>query len=319
VLVASSPAVEEVGVPLNRPLRFRFDQFLRPESVSRQSLRVTGGTIDPMTGGSVAGNEFIEPFYDLLERVVVFRLPDGERWVPRTRYTITLWQPSSNNGAGFRSIDGTELAAGLTIGFVTGDADDPAEPPPPPRVSYCGRCVDGAFLPGAREALQSCASAGCHDEQGPTPPLGLRLGSRASLEASALSLPALETLTGPGVRSVQRNGPIFGVNMPRIDPGNPGSSYLLYKMLLRPDAYAPAGDLALPPSLAAPSIEGEGRLGDLETQNLREAFVSGAPMPPPEGPAPGIERLRLLQAWIASGAALEDDAACPSACPPATP
>ncbi|HEU4534559.1 MAG TPA: hypothetical protein VFS00_10595 [Polyangiaceae bacterium] len=316
--MASLPAAEEAGVPLNRPLRFRFDRFLRPESVSRQSVRVTGGTFDPMTGAPVAGAEFIEPFYDLAERVAVFRLPEGERWFARTRYTVTLWQASANSGSGFRGVDGAELDATLTFGFVTGDADDPAEPPPPPLVSYCGRCVDGAFLPGARDALQRCASAGCHDEQGTEPPLGLRLGSRASLAAGVLSRPALETLTGPSVVAVQRTGPVFGVNMPRIDPGNPGTSYLLYKMLLRPDAYEPAGDLALPPSLAPPPLAGEARLGDAERQAARETFVSGAPMPP-EGPAPGLERLRLLQAWIASGAPLEDDAACPTACPPATP
>jgi hypothetical protein len=313
-VVASLPAAEDVGVPLNRPLRLRFDRFLRPDSVARQSVRVTGGTLDPKTGMPVAGNEFLEPFYDVPERAVVLRPSEGERWVPRTRYSVTLWQASANNGFGFRGVDGAELAAPVTFGFVTGDADDPAEPPPPSAVAYCGRCVDGAFLPGARDVLRPCAA--CHGE-GPDSPLGLRLDSAASLAATALGRPAVEALTGPSVSAAQRTGPVFGLNMPRIDPGYPGTSYLLYKLLLRDDGYSPAGDLALPPSLAPPPLAGDdvvraGIADDL--RDARERFLLGRPMPP-EGPAPGLERVRLLQAWIASGAPLDDDGACPSACP----
>ncbi len=312
--MASQPAAEEAGVPLNRPLRLRFDRFVRPDSVARQSLRVTGGTLDPMTGAPLAGTEFLEPLYDVAGRVAVFRPRDGARWVPRTRYTVTLYRASANGGFGFRGVDGAELAEGVTYGFLTGDADDPTEPPPPPRVSYCGQCVDGAWVPGARDVLQRCASAGCHDDQSPDPPLGLRLGSRASLEASALDRVALESLRGPSVTAVQRNGPVFGLNMARVDPGGPGTSYLLYKVLLREDAYLPAGDLALPAALAPPPFGGEGPPSADERQRLRERFVLGAPMPP-DGPALGSERVALLQAWVASGAPLEDDAACQSACP----
>lgn len=314
VLAASQPGAEEVDVPLNRPLRLRFDRFLRPDSVARQSVRVTGGTLDPMTGGPVVGAEFLEPFYDVAERVAVFRLPVGERWVPRTRYTVTFWRASENGGFGFRGVDGSELAASVSYGFTTGDGDDAAEPPPPFPVSYCGRCVDGAWVPGARDVLQRCATAGCHDEQGADPPFGLRLGSAASVVATALGRPAFETLLGPSVSTVQRNGPIFGLNMARIDPNNPGWSYLLYKVLLRSDAYDLVGDVALPASLAPPSVGGEGRPSEAELLGLSGRFVAGEAMPP-DGPALGSERVRLLQSWIAAGALVEDDAACLSACP----
>ncbi|HEU4410618.1 MAG TPA: Ig-like domain-containing protein [Polyangiaceae bacterium] len=314
-IVAQRPEAEETLVPLNRPLRLRFDRFLRPDSVARQSFRVTGGTFDPMTGAPVVGNEFLEPFYDVAERAVVFRLPEGERWVPRTRYTVTVWRATDNNGFGFRSIDGAELAATLNFGFLTGDADDPAEPPRPPVVSYCGRCEGGAFVPGARDVLQRCASAGCHGDDNPTPPLGLRLGSSASIAQSAFDLPARETLRGPSVNAVQRNGPAFGVNMARIDPDNPGWSFLLYKVLLREDAYVPVGDFALPASLGPLPLPGEGPPSAAALEFLGGRFVTGSPMPP-DGPALGSERVRLLQAWLASGAPLDDDAACPSACPP---
>ena len=311
-IVASRPAAEEVGVPLNRPLRLRFDRFLRPESAARQSVRVTGGTFDPMTGMPVAGTEFIEPFYDVPERAVVFRLPEGERWLPRTRYSVTLWRASQNNGLGFRGLDGAELEASVSFGFVTGDADDPAEASAAPSASYCGRCVDGAWRPGARDVLQACVS--CHGDEVVDPHVGLRLGSRASLTATALGRVAIESLTGPSVNAVQRTGPIFGVNMARIDPGSPGTSYLLYKLLLRDDGYAPAGDVALPPPLVPPPLDGEPAPTAVDVQALRETFVLGQPMPP-EGPAPGLERVRVLQAWIASGAPLEDDAACVASCP----
>lgn len=267
-----------------------------------------------MTGAPVVGTEFFEPTYDVAARAAVFRLRDGLRWVPRTRYTVTIWRASDNGNVGFRGADGAELSESVTFGFLTGDAEDPAEPPPPPPISYCGRCENGAFVPGARDVLQRCASAGCHDE-GPEAPFGLKLGSSASIAESALNLPARETQRGPSASAVQRNNLAFGVNMARIDPDNPGWSFLLYKVLLRDDAYEPAGDLVLPASLLPPPLGGESRPSEAALDFLRERFVHGSPMPP-DGPALGYERVRVLQAWLASGAPLEDDAACPSSCPP---
>ena len=53
-IVATSPTSEQTGVALDAALRIRFDRFLDSTSVVRQSVRITGGTLNP-DGSSVAG------------------------------------------------------------------------------------------------------------------------------------------------------------------------------------------------------------------------------------------------------------------------
>ena len=109
----------------------------------------------------------------------------------------------------------------------------------------------------------------------------------------------------------------FGRAMPLIDPGNPGNSYLLYKILI--------GQSAIDPSLPAEAAE---KLRQ-ETERLQAAFVVGTPMPPPparpalgfypEGPddqnvIPYVDGMDILSAWIVNGA-VPRDCSAPAAAP----
>jgi hypothetical protein len=86
--------------------------------------------------------------------------------------------------------------------------------------------------------------------------------------------------------------------MPIIDPDRPENSYLMYKLLLRPEAYLPGGpsDCTEPGSCVPPDPE--------ELDRLREWFVRGEPMPeaPPGESFVDHEALATLQAFIAAGA-----------------
>jgi hypothetical protein len=91
----------------------------------------------------------------------------------------------------------------------------------------------------------------------------------------------------------------FGVNMPIIDPERPDNSYLMYKLLLRPEAYLPGGadDCVEPGSCVPPE--------PAELERLREWFVRGDPMPQ-AGPGESFvdhDALATIQAFIAGGAA----------------
>jgi hypothetical protein len=305
-VVATSPADNQQDVATNAPIRVRFDRFLRPETAIRQSIRVTGGTIDAETGGAIAGETYLEPTYDAVERVVTFRLPAGSAWAPGVRYTVTLWAARDNGGFGAKAWDGQELAASVVFAFTPGTTTDDVAVAPVP-AAYCGSCVDNVPVLGARDVLRNCAISGCH--AGKEPEVGLNLEDRAGIERTALRLPAHETFTGPSSTDAPTNPNLFGVNMPIIDPGNPGNSFLLFKSMIRPDNYETnSGDEKKQLTSDQP-VGGEKTPSDAEIVRLENAFVKGQPMP--VFASIGIHQLRTLQAWIAAGAPLQDDASCP--------
>jgi hypothetical protein len=305
-VVATSPADNEQSVATNAAIRVRFDRFLRPETAIRQSIRVTGGTIDAETGGAIAGEAYLEPSYDAVERVVTYRLPAGSAWAPGVRYTVTLWAARDNGGFGTRAWDGQELEASVVFGFTPG-TEASEIPAPPVSAAYCGSCVDDVRILGARDVLRNCAISGCH--AGKEPEVGLNLEDRAGIERTALRLPAHETFTGPSSTDAPKNPNLFGVNMPIIDPGNPGNSFLLFKAMIRPDNYETnTGDDQKQLTSDQP-VGGEKTPSEAEIVRLENGFVKGQPMPVFQ--SIGIHQLRTLQAWIAAGAPLADDASCP--------
>ena len=296
-------------VPLDSALRVRFDRFLDPVTVVRQSVRITGGTLDA-NGNPIAGESFLLPTYDALERVAIFRPANGARWLPGVRYTVTLWAPVDRPG-GFRAWDGAALPASVTFSFtstVVGGA--PATEVAPVAASYCARCDGAIRRPGVSETLAgSCAHASCHGRDDPGgPAVGLDLGSFDGLRSTALGQIAHETLDGltetPEVLPSR-----FGVSMPVIDPGRPGNSYLFYKILIADRLWDDAGD---DDRFPAQPVGGSLRPDPAEIARLRETFVSGESMPlplqhDPTRPSPAaldLGRARALQSWISAGAPL---------------
>ena len=298
-LVASSPVAGEgtecttsdppdCGVPINTDITLRFDRYLRPASAVRQSLNVYTGSPENWVG-------ILLPEYDVVERVVTYRLTRVLE--PGTLYTVELLSPNEESSFGFQAFDGgalVEASAPLKFNFFTRRSSELATGVPLEEAPSCQRVLE-IF------ADAGCASVSCH--AGAMPMMGLGLDSVTSFRQTALGHVARETEIGPRVEVPLRNPARFGVQMPIVDPGQPGNSYLLYKLLRSPKSHWQDRDtaalcdsrypVALPPTCVEPGPE--------ELVRLREWFVRGDPMPP-AGTEVYRADLRLLQRFIASGA-----------------
>jgi hypothetical protein len=281
----NSPA--DCGVPVDAPIELRFDRFLLPNTVAGHSL------------GVYSGRSFarLEPTYDPVERVVVFRPGYGSTLVPGVLYEVDLPSPDTDpHGYGFRAFDGASLAPTASFSFRTARA---------PVV----RKVAAAPPPTCAQALGVFASGRCLACHGPNAdaPTGLALHSGAALDATAINRVAHEVDTAETAGSPLGDPPRFGTALPIIDPGSPATSYLIYKLLVSGANFGSTGaacdsDYAVASPSAgclAPAADERRRLGDW--------FVSGDPMPPPPSSlAAGIQDLRLLRDFIAAGADTSD-------------
>jgi hypothetical protein len=283
------PSADGCGVPTDTAITLRFDRFLLPSSAVRQSLLVYTGT---PTNAVPAGAE-LTPRYDLVTRSVRYGFPPGFRFHPNALYTVELPIYSENSQTGFRAFDGAPLAGTRPVrfAFFTGDGPAATSAPPSPAPS----CDEVA------QVFAGCAE--CHGELGvePAPRMGLSLVSWDGVATSAVGRPAHQTEIGE-TTGVTNEAPLrFGVNMPIIDPERPDNSYLLYKLLLRPEAYEPspsvADDCSASDSCAPPAAE--------ELERLRSWFVRGRGMPdvPPGESFVHHAEASLLERYIVTGAA----------------
>jgi hypothetical protein len=197
---------------------------------------------------------------------------------------------TGSNGFGFRAFDGAPLSktndAPVKLSFFTA-RETPVAIAPPEAPS----CFDASSV----ISRSGCAGGGCHS--GSNAPMGLRLDSREGLLDTAIAHVAHEADTGPVSGQAQVDPLRFGTGMPIIDPGAPGTSYLLYKLLTRPDNFGACTtkyNVELPEGVCPAPTEPERR-------RLLNWFVRLEPMPiglPLDG---GSQSLDLLQRFIASG------------------
>lgn len=279
------------GVPIDGDIILRFDRYLRPSTAVRQSIVV-------YTGSPVNGIGFLRPEYDVVERVVVYRLTAPLE--PGTLYTLELLTPGDTSPFGFQAFDGGRLeprVLPLKFNFFTRRSREPSERVPLEPVPSCERVVEILRQAG-------CAAAHCH--AGERGSMGLRLESPSAFAGTAIGQVAHQTEIGPDANTPLRNPDRFGLGMPVVDPGQPGNSYLFYKMMgaeqsfwLEPDEPAWCATrypVALGPSCLKPPWS--------EVARLREWFLRGEPMPPEGSGAAGVSRpqLREIQRFIAGGA-----------------
>jgi len=302
--VACDVPTPECPVPTDVVLQLRFDRFLLPGSGLAAGLRLFTG--DRKTNGVSLRTE-----YDVIERVLVFR--PSRPLEPHTLYTAEV-VPSVGVSAGLRAFDRAPLATGpvpLRFSFSTGGG------PSAPVATVAAVPETCASI--SRGPLSRCA--GCHstrpgDETEPPskyPPMGLDLAGPSGFFYTAIGHVAHQTETGnsavgPGLESPAR----FGVQMNLVDPGSPATSYLLYKLLQKPENFQldenGPGCLS---SYHPPVVDGACTPPDAaEIGRMREWFVRGDPMPK-DKPALGgsltptsigYAGLVRVAAWIASGA-----------------
>jgi len=237
------------------------------------------------------------------------------------KYRVVVNVPSFEGGtsAGLLAIDGATLAAPVTLVFTAGA---PADPPfaGPPSIPFCGTVLDGIFKQDCSfchtrpqdAGLVTLPDAGFNVTQ---PPLGLDLSSAEGVRSTAVGQVADESNTGPLARPATPSlGEPFGIDMPILAPGEPGNSWLLYKVILANPAPADAetiggdsGVVTYGQGTKLPASQAElGRLA---------AYILGQAMPyqvPGQGTNPTLTAgdLVRLSTWIAQGAIT------PTSCPP---
>jgi hypothetical protein len=304
---------DECGVPIDATLTLRFDRFLDPATINRQAIRVFPG--DPAFSASIP----FDVAYDPVERVVEFRMPSGYAFQPRALYQVELVVAKGADAFGLRAFDGAPLSdnAGQRLSFLTSRLSEPLVQGEPPS---CNDIVSQVFAP----PLGNCASSECHRSRANAlgaAPEALWLDGRANLRNTAINRVAHETELGDAAGVPLQDSPRFGVQMPLIDPNNPGNSYLLYKLLRKPENFEPCppgasvsicdapGDKLVSAYAKLPLPEGASvEPSAEESLRLREWFVRGEPMPYPRGPARSVslQGLRAVSAFIAAGADCTD-------------
>jgi hypothetical protein len=273
-------------VPIDSPLELRFDRYLLPKTAVRQSLLVYSGADAAV---------LLEPVYDVIERVVTYRTAYGSAFQPGLVYQVVLAVPDETaDGHGFRAFDGAPLVEGgkipLHFSFRTSRVGGASEAPAAP--STCHDALSALSDGG-------CARGGCHT--GPNAPMALRLDSGASLRETAISRASRE-VEGPRAGVPIVDPARFGVGMPIIDPGSPSSSYLVYKLITKPENFG-SGDAGCRTTHLVPLPEGTCLPGTAaERARLQDWFVRLDPMPPAGNALAGVGDLRTLSDFIRSGA-----------------
>lgn len=306
---------DSCGVPINATLRVRFDRYLDPSTANRQGIRVYTG--DPEVSPVI-------PFlvrYDPLERVVTYAMPEGFSFAESTLYRVEFPVPEEPDDFGFRAYDGAALEEGsvpLEFGFFTGNF---RVSEPPLRAPSCEQIVREVFA----RPLGNCQSAQCHaseENEFGAAPHGLWLDRRVHVRATAIGRVARQTEIAPQSGVPLEDSPRFGAAMPIIDAGNPGNSYVVYKLLLGQQNFLPCSTSGAPltcseaddpcrsiyPALALPEDDCLAP-SPQERARLREWFVRGEPMPIQRNdsgdPVPrsvGLQGLRAVVDFIAAGA-----------------
>ena len=237
-VVASNVCPTQGPIALNGRIELAFDRLLNPHCITRQTflLKDKSGNEVGAQGGGLYGVD-----YDPVDRIVTIpnaQLTDGQP------YELDINTPASpTDQDGLRAIDGVTLDPRQPVGCMQTQSNKAAltfvamaSAVPPgalPTVDFCkvilpifmGRCLTGA-----------CHGAGA-------PPAGraegLVLDTPANVASTAVGLVAHEANTGARAAARSADYRIFGVDMPILDPGSgppsggdPGNSWLIYKMLM---------------------------------------------------------------------------------------
>jgi hypothetical protein len=298
-------------VPADGSIRITFDRYLLPITVTRQAFMVLDPSNKPIEG--------LKTVYDPITRSVSLFGRDGPgvSWLtPEAPYKLYLPIPEdpASNITGLRAIDRATLGndqvlirafrASSQTGKVSRERD----------VEFCAD-----ILP---LFVTKCSSERCHGPAGAA--AGLALSSDELVLATALNRVAQgASLTGRP-NTAETSSSRFGANMLLIKPGDPGSSWLLYKTELaelptsEPMASATRRCASAPsvreplraqvPAFVNAAPEERARLGSfILGEAMPHAPGALAPSPdaaalPPDPSPLTLEERDRLRLWIARGA-----------------
>ena len=219
ITLVSANIGQNKTLPANGSIELGFDRLLLPASITRQTFVLEN------VGGTKAYTPNIA--YDPVARIVTITpLTDpAQVLVSGQSYGLVILVPqNAADPNGLRAIDGATLAGGSReIAFTVTDAG------PTPAVPVIDFCRDINLV-----IQDSCSLGTCHGA--PTPAAGLQLYPFSGIPLTAIGRVAQGSNTGP--RSAASPPSLFfGEDMPTIDAngnttGNPGNSWLMYKLLL---------------------------------------------------------------------------------------
>lgn len=312
-------------------IQISFDRYLLPSTTTRQSFAIADNK------NNVLPADGFQTIYDPVARTITIAGPRGPgvEWLQEgLEYKLVLFVPpnDSTDIAGLRAIDRAPLDKDQTRTFVfkarkaNGGGPRAVDPP----VNFCADVLPLFY--------NKCGDASCHGPPptttGTQPRASLILSTSEGVRVTAINRVAQGANTGGRSFDPQPDGPVFGVDMaiikaPPGQPGEPGASWLMYKIEMAPhpvtDAGAASNALCTPPAssdavltpgdpyvprapiVRAASNDERERLGDL---------MLGAPMPYPQSavgyntqPLTFEERERVRR-WIAQGAPTPECGGC---------
>jgi len=296
-------------LPSDGVVQISFDRYLLPTTITRQSYLLLTAAGEPIP------NFALRTIYDPVARTVAITGPEGPgvTWLTEGAFYRLVLPVAPAEGStdvgGFRAIDRAPLAAGRTYLFRATAPSGVRRYEP--AFDFCADVLP-IFV-------RKCST--CH-APGETALAGLVLSSPDGLRRTAIGRVAQGSNTAALAGSPAEQGPVFGINMPIIEPGDPGSSWLTYKIELAPlpvvDAGAPPEYACGPASTAAFAPIAPYRAAALDDERaILAGYVLGREMPyptarvgPTSQPLTFDERERV-RVWIANGANVRE-CGCPS-------
>jgi hypothetical protein len=316
-----SIAAPTIAAPdaIDDPIRLAFDRFLNPASISPETILLQDSTGTQMQ--AVIN-------YDPVTLTIALSKPsESTSWLTAGQsYQVVLNTSTPSGSLPLQAIDGAKLSQSVTLPFTVGSMASGSGGEPSMHF-----CVD--VLP----ILQNkCAYGPCHvtpQNMGASaafpdgesrPAQGLILDSSIGVASTAVNQTAHGSNTSGTAGELKTLSTPFGIDMPIIDPGSPGNSWLMYKTLL---ALPPAQDDMIQ-GVCGPEVTASTFGSDLvspvtiDERARLSNFILGREMPYPTTPSQGepsanpgdnplsIQELERVRAWIEQGATVDDCNMC---------
>ncbi|HEY8073179.1 MAG TPA: hypothetical protein VIF62_03700 [Labilithrix sp.] len=312
-------------------IQIAFDRYLLSSTVTRQSIVLLDGSNKPVSI-DLAPNIV----YDPVARTATLTRPKTGTWLtPGQPYKIAFTIPQNDDDPnGLRSIDYATLDPNGTreIAFFVDSADGGTGAAPAGVIE--GEPTDISFCMDVLPIFASkCSAPTCHGS-GNKPAMSLILDTSEGVSHTAIGRIAQGSNTGARADQPTSGGRVFGVDMPIINVdtsasppvGDPGNSWLVYKLEMAPTPKADAGQriIACPGATDAPSQKtpyspiapAHLDADDFERSNLAN-LVTGREMPYPVaggqvyGDAPlTLQERETIRMWIQRGAHVEQCGGC---------
>lgn len=308
-------------IPADGVLQFSFDRYLLPSTTTRQGYAIADNT------NHVLPPEGFQTIYDPVARTISITGPSGPgtAWLtPGLDYKLVFFVPPNNTSdiQGFRAIDRAPLDPNQNRTFVFKAGAARGVTAFEPKMDFCADVLP-IFV-------RKCDGPLCHGS-GDRSASSLILTSGDGVRVTAVGRVAQGSNTGGRSFTPSPAGPEFGVDMALIEKGNPGASWLMYKIEMAPHPVIDASTgvaekiLCTPPPGATPIPSPAAAYAPLapvipeanDSERARlEDYILGRYMPYPTPAADAVlqpltfderERVRI---WIAAGAETRDCGGC---------